>query len=84
MLNLVPFGALADARGQFLIQHFAISYVSAGRDLAGSFHRPGGNAGSHRGEPWSESEIRRRGRPAGHSAPSAWSDWTMRSWKRAK
>jgi CHAT domain-containing protein len=33
MLNLVPFGALADARGAFLIQHFAISYVSAGRDL---------------------------------------------------
>lgn len=35
MLNLVPFGALADARGAFLIQHFAISYVSAGRDLMG-------------------------------------------------
>jgi CHAT domain-containing protein len=33
MLNLVPFGALADARGTFLIQHFVISYVSAGRDL---------------------------------------------------
>ena len=27
--------ALTDARGAFLIQHFAISYVSAGRDLAG-------------------------------------------------
>ena len=35
MLNLVPFGALADTRGAFLIQHFAISYVSAGRDLTG-------------------------------------------------
>ncbi len=35
MLNLVPFGALTDARGAFLIQHFAISYVSAGRDLTG-------------------------------------------------
>lgn len=33
MLNLVPFGALADAHGAFLIQHFVISYVSAGRDL---------------------------------------------------
>jgi CHAT domain-containing protein/Tfp pilus assembly protein PilF len=33
LLNLVPFGALADARGAFLIQQFAISYVSAGRDL---------------------------------------------------
>ena len=35
MLNLVPFGALADTHGAFLIQHFAISYVSAGRDLTG-------------------------------------------------
>ncbi len=35
MLNLVPFGALADTRGKFLIQHFSISYVSAGRDLTG-------------------------------------------------
>jgi CHAT domain-containing protein len=34
MLNLVPFAALADTRGAFLIQHFVISYVSAGRDLA--------------------------------------------------
>ena len=33
MLNLVPFAALTDARGQFLINRFAISYVSAGRDL---------------------------------------------------
>lgn len=35
MLNLVPFGALSDARGAFLIQHYAISYVAAGRDLTG-------------------------------------------------
>jgi CHAT domain-containing protein/Tfp pilus assembly protein PilF len=35
MLNLLPFGALSDGRGRFLIEHFAISYVSAGRDLAG-------------------------------------------------
>ena len=35
MLNLLPFGALADARGNFLVQRFAISYVSAGRDLTG-------------------------------------------------
>jgi len=40
MLNLVPFGALADTRGAFLIQHFAISYVSAGRDLTGVFTGP--------------------------------------------
>ncbi len=44
MLNLVPFGALSDGRGHFLIEHFAISYVSAGRDLAGPTlpgHPPG-------------------------------------------
>ncbi|PYV44577.1 MAG: hypothetical protein DMG06_05945 [Acidobacteria bacterium] len=35
MLNLVPFGALSDGRGHFLIERFSISYVSAGRDLAG-------------------------------------------------
>lgn len=35
MLNLVPFAALSDARGHFLIERFAISYISAGRDLAG-------------------------------------------------
>jgi CHAT domain-containing protein len=34
MLNLVPFGALSDGRGHFLIERFATSYVSAGRDLA--------------------------------------------------
>jgi hypothetical protein len=31
MLNLVPFGALTDARGAFLIQHFAISPAKPGR-----------------------------------------------------
>ena len=35
MLNLVPFGALTDAHGAFLIRHYAISYVAAGRDLTG-------------------------------------------------
>jgi CHAT domain-containing protein/tetratricopeptide (TPR) repeat protein len=34
MLNLLPFGALSDQGGRFLIERFAISYVSAGRDLA--------------------------------------------------
>lgn len=34
MLNLVPFGALSDGRGHFLLERFATSYVSAGRDLA--------------------------------------------------
>jgi len=34
MLNLVPFGALSDGTGHFLIERFATSYVSASRDLA--------------------------------------------------
>jgi len=33
MLTLVPFGALSDSHGHFLIERFAISYLSAGRDL---------------------------------------------------
>jgi CHAT domain-containing protein/Tfp pilus assembly protein PilF len=36
MLNLVPFSALSDRRGHFLIERVATSYVSAGRDLAAS------------------------------------------------
>jgi CHAT domain-containing protein len=34
MLNLVPFCAISDGHGHFLIERFATSYVSAGRDLA--------------------------------------------------
>ena len=34
MLNLVPFAALSDGRGHFLVERFAISYVSEARDLA--------------------------------------------------
>ena len=34
MLNLIPFGALSDGRGRFLVEDFSISYLSAGRDLA--------------------------------------------------
>ncbi|MGA2881628.1 MAG: CHAT domain-containing tetratricopeptide repeat protein [Bryobacteraceae bacterium] len=36
MLTLVPFAALSDTRGHFLIERFAISYLTAGRDLASS------------------------------------------------
>lgn len=36
MLNLVPFAAVTDDRGVPLVEHFAISEVSAGRDLADS------------------------------------------------
>jgi CHAT domain-containing protein/tetratricopeptide (TPR) repeat protein len=35
LLNLIPFSAVSDPNGHFLIEHFVISYVSAGRDLAG-------------------------------------------------
>ncbi len=35
MLSLVPFAALSDQQGRFLIERFAISYVAAGRDLVG-------------------------------------------------
>jgi len=34
MLTLVPFGALSDGRGRFLVERFALSSVLAGRDLA--------------------------------------------------
>jgi CHAT domain-containing protein/lipopolysaccharide biosynthesis regulator YciM len=44
MLNLLPFGALSDGRGHFLIERFAISYISASRDLAGPA-LPGDGAG---------------------------------------
>jgi CHAT domain-containing protein/tetratricopeptide (TPR) repeat protein len=33
LLTLVPFDALPDANGHFLIERFAISYLTAGRDL---------------------------------------------------
>ncbi|MEP7336667.1 MAG: CHAT domain-containing protein [Acidobacteriota bacterium] len=32
-LNLLPFAALVDARGQYLIQNYVFSYLSSGRDL---------------------------------------------------
>jgi CHAT domain-containing protein/tetratricopeptide (TPR) repeat protein len=34
MLTLVPFAALSDSNGHVLIERFAISYLTAGRDLA--------------------------------------------------
>jgi CHAT domain-containing protein len=46
-LNLVPFDALVDDRGQFLIQRYAISYLTSGRDLlrlqVGPVNRSHGN-----------------------------------------
>lgn len=32
-LNLVPFEALVDARGRYLVERYAISYLTSGRDL---------------------------------------------------
>ena len=34
MLNLAPFAAISDSHGHFLVERVAISYLSAGRDLA--------------------------------------------------
>jgi CHAT domain-containing protein len=44
MLTLLPFGAVSDSRGHFLVERFAISYLSAGRDLLSPVDadRPGG------------------------------------------
>jgi CHAT domain-containing protein len=40
MLTLVPFGALLDRQGKYLVERFAVSYVPAGRDLAASEQEP--------------------------------------------
>jgi tetratricopeptide (TPR) repeat protein len=32
-LNLIPFEALVDAQGRYLVERFAVSYLTAGRDL---------------------------------------------------
>jgi len=41
MLTLLPFAALRDAQGRFLIERFALGYVPAGRDLVNLAHRGG-------------------------------------------
>jgi len=33
LLNLVPFGALVDERGAYLVERFSITYLTSGRDL---------------------------------------------------
>ncbi|MEJ7708614.1 MAG: CHAT domain-containing protein [Pyrinomonadaceae bacterium] len=32
-LNLIPFEALVDEQGQYLVEHYAFSYLTSGRDL---------------------------------------------------
>ena len=46
-LNLVPFGALFDRDGDFVIKQFSVRYLSSGRDLLRS-----DNPQSHRGQPF--------------------------------
>src|SRR5262249_55674107 len=33
LLNLIPFPALVDERGQYLVERYTISYLTSGRDL---------------------------------------------------
>ncbi len=40
MLTLVPFGALQDRQGKFLVERFAVSDVPAGRDVVHAPHPP--------------------------------------------
>ena len=39
-LNLIPFEALVDERGQYLIQRYAITYLTSGRDLLRMTRKP--------------------------------------------
>jgi CHAT domain-containing protein len=42
LLNLVPFAALVDRRGRYLVERYSISYLTSGRDLLRSpVRRPG-------------------------------------------
>ena len=69
LLTLVPFAAISSTPGHFLIQRFAISYLSAGRDLAarGKDAQPGGPP-VIAVSPGSESRRSESKRPAAASA----------------
>jgi CHAT domain-containing protein/Tfp pilus assembly protein PilF len=43
-LNLIPFGALIDGKGHYLVERFAITYLTSGRDLL-RFSAPRGSRG---------------------------------------
>jgi CHAT domain-containing protein len=68
-LNLVPFEALVDEQGRYLIERYAISYLSSGRDLLRmqTTRAPGGPpvivADPHYGEPAPAPGRTRRRRP---------------------
>jgi CHAT domain-containing protein len=70
-LNLVPFEALVDERGQYLIQRYAISYLTSGRDLLrmqappANSHAPVVIADPFFGEPGTPTlaSLRLRGQP---------------------
>ena len=39
-LNVIPFSALVDGHGQFLVQRFEVDYLGSGRELLGMTDRP--------------------------------------------
>ncbi len=59
-LNLIPFEALVDAQGRYLVEHYAVTYLTSGRDLLrmqiarGSTGKPTVVANPFFGEPASE------------------------------
>ena len=42
-LNLIPFGALQDETGKYLLENYRINYLSGGRDLVGYENKTGNN-----------------------------------------
>jgi CHAT domain-containing protein/tetratricopeptide (TPR) repeat protein len=45
-LNLVPFAALVDEHGEYLVQHFEITYLTSGRDLLRMANEPPPRSGA--------------------------------------
>jgi CHAT domain-containing protein len=73
-LNLVPFAALVDDRGRFLVQDFEIAYVTSGRDLlriaASGAQRSSNSKPVVVGNPAFDGEGSGTGRAGGGSATS--------------
>ena len=74
-LNLVPFAALVDDRGRFLVQDFEIAYVTSGRDLlriaASGAQRSSNTKPVVIGNPAFDGESSGTGRGGGGSSTSA-------------